>query len=286
MFASGPANPPAPATKFSRYRSVRKAIDGAHSKTCPAPPPESSKASVDPNIARGPSRYRRRRPEAGLVQYSTPVSQTTQQKSSTDLETPAGNPIEIGKDPFSDGASLNHDSNQERSVQLEAHTLKQLSHNQEQRHIPLDRDWQIGGSTAKAEAGENSHEGWYQDGDILNKTLPDNVETDKACQKAQREEWLRRQRQRELERMQRDLSHIEVPPSPPAKERVIDRLALFGRRKTGKAGVTSSTKSARAFESLANKRGTESDGRMTDVGPGIDAPVSAVNAGERVRSNG
>jgi hypothetical protein len=95
----------------------------------------------------------------------------------------------------------------------------------------------------------------------------------------ERNQWVQRQKEREVERMREDLSGIEVPESPVKTK---DRLAFWKKpQKSPPIKAPSEDKaSSDSFHVSDTQLGIEPGGG--GIVPGIDAPISAVNAGERV----
>ena len=92
---------------------------------------------------------------------------------------------------------------------------------------------------------------------------------------------MQRQKEREVERMKQDLSGIEVPDSPVKTK---DRLAFWKKPQKSRSLTKPSD---RKDKSSGDSSGVSDAPLGIEPGgggivPGIDAPKSAVNAGERV----
>ncbi|KAI9816429.1 MAG: hypothetical protein M1826_001819 [Phylliscum demangeonii] len=100
----------------------------------------------------------------------------------------------------------------------------------------------------------------------------------------EREEFLQRQRRRELERLEKELSQAvpAPPPAPPSPKNALS-AAFLSRKRSPTVGARPSDSNHHRTPGPKHTRGGSADRSKTGpkTGPGADAPISAVNAGER-----
>jgi hypothetical protein len=283
----GTASPPAPA-KYSRYRSVRQQAEASKS-----PPPVTEQKNDDAPVSRSMSRYRRpksvipRNDQATSPQSLPPIPTIPRVP---DLRSPTRRVTEpvpssqriIGNDRYGGRqASRPRETETER---LQRKATESQSQEEQQRRAERDR--------VEQNRREEQHK----------------LDTE-AEQARLADELLAEQKRKDLERLEAELDAASPGVARVASPR--DKFGFFSRKRAA-TKVTSPSTAASRSRSTSEELQTKSQGRGSEQGggnaapipesrkrsqdaptqaieqggrgivPGTDAPMSAVNAGERV----
>ncbi|KAI9846346.1 MAG: hypothetical protein M1837_004199 [Sclerophora amabilis] len=269
-----------PEARPPRYRSVKDARTKPPSHSSP----HAQDASVSPpngSIARSMSRYRRARPPtaAATRQQSPPPDLPPQQTPRSQHESPFRTSTNSPITPASRhrAHSSSHAPTPISSTPRESKTPERRPRRDSRgRRDTGDHDRVHSGDAA---AREQRH--------LEEQSARRNEEQRNLRQKQQEENaWedkLKQIKRQELERLERELSAAKPSPQASQTKPGKDRLGFFSRMRHGKAtaAMTSGTHQHHATPQGKPEvsRGIEPGGG--GIVPGIDAPISAVNAGER-----
>ncbi|KAI9760664.1 MAG: hypothetical protein M4579_001528 [Chaenotheca gracillima] len=259
-------------TKFSRYRSVRNA-SAKPSSSSPEPPTSPQNDS----IARSMSRYRRGARPATAPHPPPPAISSPQVRAIQDqpVQSPPGSRIvsasrdrirssshapvsktQPAPDPFSDEPPrVRRREHQEKVTNAD----RNVSSNQDTAPRETRRDKEDSARRKEEQRG-----------------LRQRQQEDREF-----EERLQKIKQQELERLERELDAAQPFPMPEPKPK--SRFGFFSRRKQSKP---LSQIAPRQDERKASSKAPSDAPRGIEPGgggivPGTDAPISAVNAGER-----
>lgn len=257
---------PAPPAKFSRYRSVRRAntVDSAPANTVPQ---AQDNDPANGTMQRSMSRYRRSRAptqEHRQPPTAPPIPMIPSGFAQEELARQTNNEL------------LKSTSQPERSRSRAPPDERGLRSTEERkdfrRQISPASPEPLGHTLSAAEEDERLQR-------AHTRTQQQRVER----QKAEEEEALKilaEQKRKDLERLEIQLAAAVVarPISPPVSSSTRDRFKIFGRKRS----ATRSTPPHSTTKDTV-RRGASHDLPMPiSSGGGVDAPVSAVNAGERV----
>ena len=245
---------PAPLMKLSRYRSVRKAA--VQQKTAPPPPIPDQKdrdEPLSPNRMRG---------DAAPAQVAVVSSRVNAQSHDQTVLTTADDPS------AADARQGPGSSPRKKPLQTPEPLMRTSTSAQ---HGGLSGGRESERERRSRREGQRSS----QTHDALS---PDQDQQEREM----RDAFLKRQKRRELERLERELSEaVPASSTTPSRSPI---SAAFSRRRRGT--VTPPASSSSDHSTPSHRRdGQKAQGiRPVTAGraPGIDAPVSAVNAGERV----
>jgi hypothetical protein len=277
-------SPPQP--KYTRYRSVRRPIT-----TEPKPPVNPPRQTEDPNdiLQRSRSRYHRvPRTASFLEQNPVPkvpaIPQATQRLSS--IQSSQNGALTL----------LSNDSEEQKLARAKTVARERRQQREEQRQSMKVEPCTISTSgVGRADIVKSD--------DVPERGRPQQIEylalrDDQLQDQEQVAKKLAEQKRKDLERLQAELAAAAALSSPPerpsstAGRTGVERFSLFGRKRA-KSKVTSPRPSgsddanteARSQE-FAKIKSNEAPRDILQGGggavPGVDAPKSAVNAGERV----
>lgn len=272
---SGPTSRPAQPMKFSRYRSVRKAAatQQRHTAFSSPPPPMPQQIPRDIPALQSSSTTRSREKSADTDSGpQSPRAQWQSQSVSPPVDdrftsTPPRSRTVSSSQAYTRLTSDHRDrgSGHRRGMSSSA---KEIKEDEPQPEIQ--------------KAGRASN-GIVQE--KMLQTREDRTEDDAKREREGREDFLKRQKRRELERLEKELSKATpVASSPPPSHPKNALSAAFSRRRkrpvTPPPSSESNHKTSSHQRETAGVNGIKPGGR--GVVPGIDAPRSAVNSGERV----
>ncbi|KAI9828454.1 MAG: hypothetical protein M1832_002882 [Thelocarpon impressellum] len=259
--SSSPEGPRPPSdNKYSRYRAVRRAA------AAPEPPPAVEDA---PMAARSMSRYRRTRPRPESAQEPPPPPSLSHRH-----EAPAEDPFKTP--PASRKAShhTRHDVSSPDSSEKPSPTLPPP--------LPTSRPW----ADASSPDGPPDREAGVRQPPERQRTREEAaVDARRRIEESRRMPHARggdrpQRRDEQAGELQRGLQPVQAPISSPETSPRKERFAFLSRRKTRDSPPPpSSSGPARLPSPPEAGIGIEPGGG--GIVPGIDAPVSAVNAGER-----
>lgn len=284
--------------RLSRYLSVRN----ANASTSSLPPAEDTPATPNPSsIARSMSRYRRARPVNAPTQVKSPPLPSPYEHEN-DAPSPRPrrrqNPSSpSAEDPFRDPT---RSRNPQPSTPLRQNTDEETPRSRARRHSgSADRRprqqrpqtetredallRQTSGDTAGSPRSPRLNDQNCQDHlqryTSEQSELTRQEEEERMAQE-QAERWKRIKR-KELERLEKELAAAKPPVPSPKVHQSSGRFGFFTRRWGDKAPGQVAATNAEGTRFWRRKEAPPVE--VTPIGgPGADAPVSAVNAGERV----
>jgi hypothetical protein len=271
-----------PQAKYTRYRSVRQA------SATQSPPPTTAPKQVDAHndtIQRSRSRYHRR---PALPSPSPNVPPPSLPRSSQQLPS--------ARTPRVDSYAPARDSSLEQKP-LHYQTVISLENQQERGQNESPQSPRARQTSGIGANGDNGPQGVEALGRSRSDQRRTNISRLTGEDDAAR--LLAEQKRKDLERLEKELAAAAVRPSveasSPTADKPGDRLGnLLRRRAPSKTALSKSSSSEAASDAksegvgreLAKKKSVERPRDILQGGggvvPGIDAPKSAVNAGERV----
>lgn len=278
--------PPPQQPKYSRYRSVRQAA----ATTSKAPPVESpAKTTEPPNAAiqRSRSRYHRPSKPVASSDHCSVGNVPSIPELSRQIST-APPPQHGSNIPVNDRAE---------ELRLKRATLaaqeKRRQRQEQQEAWTAEPRSRARGATVDNARGRPSgaQERVLQpDGDTLQQANAQLTEEEQVAR------ILAEQKRKDLERLEAELAAAAAAPpqtgrsSPPTENAVIEKLGFLTRRraksKPASPRPSADTNPDKSSQEVSRTRSDEQPRNILQGGggvvPGIDAPKSAVNAGERV----
>jgi len=262
----------APPPRYSRYRSVRRA-NTVESPPANATPKSPEVASPNGSIQRSMSRYRR--PKATTQEHAAiappiPMTLSAETLSRQREDT-------IGERLLNNGPMRSASQPQPSRTRPVGRELGNTELKMPRQHIPPPSPEPLEQLSAadEEERLQRAHERMQQQRLARQKT-----------QEEEAERILAEQKRKDLERLEAQLEAAGPRPvSPPPPRSTKDKFKIFSRKRSA-TRTTPPSSSGTTKENTERSTSHEAPMPIMHGGggivPGIDAPVSAVNAGERV----
>ncbi|KAI9822550.1 MAG: hypothetical protein M1827_000269 [Pycnora praestabilis] len=292
--------------KFSRYRSVRKAAARRAPVTSPPPVHGPVSPTLSDPMEHSKSRYRRARPPISSLETQEPLPPIpTQQQyqqlspsSITSQEWPSSSP---GRDPSGSPKVLRAGSAPSPHVDRveipRARTVKEpcsfersarRERQRQEDRSKLHAQHEQSRDPASQSAGLQNAQDGVEELNAIQRDLGNQREQEeRVLEEARRIEGERAQllkeiKRRELERLEKELDAAKPSSSPPKIDQSRDKLGLFSRLKADKGSPPTSPdmQQSQCTFTQGDRQAHTDPGGLGTV-RGVDAPVSAVNAGER-----
>ena len=278
--------PPPQQPKYSRYRSVRQAAANA-SKAPPIESPPKSAETPDTAIQRSRSRYHRPSKPATALEHSPGVKVPSISEILPKLSA-AQIPQSGSNVPVNDRAEelrlkratlAAQEKRRQRQEQQEASTAQPRSR---------ARGATVGNGPEIPSGAQES--ALQQEGDKLQQANTQLTEEEQVAR------ILAEQKRKDLERLEAELAAAAAAPpqagrsSPPTEKAGIEKLSFLTRKraksKPASPRPSADTSPDKSSQEVSRTKSDEQPRNILQGGggvvPGIDAPKSAVNAGERV----